>query len=256
MREMKVLLPESALPERWYNIAADMPNRPQPVLHPGTGQPVGPEDLAPLFPMELILQEVSEAPEIPIPEPVRESSASGARRPSSAPIASSRRSGRSRGSLQVRGRLTGGEPQAEHGRRAGVLLEAGRSRAAGHRDRGAGSGEAPWRSPAGPGPECKVYMVKVRTTRSYRRSMMETWGESVVASPSEETQAGRTILEADPDSPGAWASPSPKRSRTLRGERTRPTRSEACSTTSSCTRRSSGRRRWPRWSSRARSPMS
>jgi tryptophan synthase beta chain len=51
MRETKVLLPESALPERWYNIAADMPNRPQPVRHPGTGQPVGPEDLAPLFPM-------------------------------------------------------------------------------------------------------------------------------------------------------------------------------------------------------------
>jgi tryptophan synthase beta chain len=72
MTETKVLLPESALPARWYNIAADMPNRPQPVLHPGTGQPVGPDDLAPLFPMELILQEVSDTHEIPIPEPVRE----------------------------------------------------------------------------------------------------------------------------------------------------------------------------------------
>ena len=68
----KIQLPESEIPTRWYNIASDMPNRPQPVLHPGTGEPVGPDDLAPLFPMELILQEVSDAPEIPIPEPVRE----------------------------------------------------------------------------------------------------------------------------------------------------------------------------------------
>jgi tryptophan synthase beta chain len=59
MNETKITLPESAIPERWCNIQADMPNRPQPVLHPGTGEPGGPDDLAPLFPMELILQEVS-----------------------------------------------------------------------------------------------------------------------------------------------------------------------------------------------------
>ena len=63
---------ESQLPRRWYNIRADMPTPPQPVLHPGTGQPVGPDDLAPLFPMELILQEVSEEPEIAIPDEVLE----------------------------------------------------------------------------------------------------------------------------------------------------------------------------------------
>ena len=72
MTETKFLLPESAIPERWYNIQADMPNPAQPVLHPGTGQPVGPDDLAPLFPMELILQEVSSDAEIPIPEPIRD----------------------------------------------------------------------------------------------------------------------------------------------------------------------------------------
>ena len=72
MGETKFTLPESAIPERWYNIQADMPNRPQPVLHPGTGQPIGPDDLAPLFPMELILQEVSEDAEITIPEPLRD----------------------------------------------------------------------------------------------------------------------------------------------------------------------------------------
>jgi tryptophan synthase beta chain len=63
-------LAESELPTRWYNVRADMPNPMQPILHPGTGQPVGPDDLAPLFPMELILQEVSEEPEIAIPDEV------------------------------------------------------------------------------------------------------------------------------------------------------------------------------------------
>ena len=66
----KFLLDESQIPRRWYNIRADMPTAPQPVLHPGTGQPIGPDDLAPLFPMALIQQEVSEEPEIAIPEEV------------------------------------------------------------------------------------------------------------------------------------------------------------------------------------------
>src|SRR5260221_8503046 len=70
MEQTKFLLAESELPKRWYTIRADMPNPMQPVLHPGTGQPVGPDDLAPLFPMELILQEVSEEPEIAIPDEV------------------------------------------------------------------------------------------------------------------------------------------------------------------------------------------
>jgi tryptophan synthase beta chain len=70
--QTKFVLDESQLPRHWYNVPADMPNAPQPVLHPGTGQPVGPEDLAPLFPMELILQEVSEEAEVAIPEEILE----------------------------------------------------------------------------------------------------------------------------------------------------------------------------------------
>ena len=70
--QTKFLLPESKMPTHWYNIAADLPTPAPPVLHPGTLQPVGPDDLAPLFPMELILQEVSREREVPIPEPVRE----------------------------------------------------------------------------------------------------------------------------------------------------------------------------------------
>ena len=88
------------------------------------------------------------------------------------------------------------------------------------------------------GLECKVYMVKVSyEQKPYRRSMMETWGATVVASPSEDTNSGRAVLEADPDSPGAWASPSRRRSRTQHSTTTPPTRSAACSTTCSCTRR-------------------
>ncbi|TAK48765.1 MAG: pyridoxal-phosphate dependent enzyme, partial [Betaproteobacteria bacterium] len=69
---VKYVLDETHIPKRWYNIAADLPSPPPPVLHPGTKQPVGPDDLAPLFPMSLILQEVSTDREIDIPEPVRE----------------------------------------------------------------------------------------------------------------------------------------------------------------------------------------
>ena len=66
----KFLLDETQLPRRWYNIAPDLPSAPQPVLHPGTGEPVGPDDLAPLFPMELIGPEVSDEPDIAIPDEV------------------------------------------------------------------------------------------------------------------------------------------------------------------------------------------
>src|SRR5438477_9350029 len=70
MTPTKILLPEDELPTRWYNVLHDLPTPPPPVLHPGTGQPIGPDDLAPLFPMDLILQEVSTDAEIPIPEEV------------------------------------------------------------------------------------------------------------------------------------------------------------------------------------------
>ena len=96
--QTKFLLDESQLPRRWYNVVADMPNRPQPVLHPGTGEPVGPDDLAPLFPMALIFQEVSEEAEIPIPEEILDitSTASGGPRRSTARAGLSRLRERSR----------------------------------------------------------------------------------------------------------------------------------------------------------------
>jgi tryptophan synthase beta chain len=68
--DTKIVLPDSEIPRSWYNILAEVPHPPQPPLHPGTGQPIGPDDLAPLFPMDLILQEVSTDREIPIPDEV------------------------------------------------------------------------------------------------------------------------------------------------------------------------------------------
>src|SRR3954466_7730530 len=81
---VKYTLDETRIPKDWYNIVADLPRPPEPVLHPGTLQPVGPQDLAPLFPMALILQEVSAERTIEIPEPCDRSTASGVRRPCTA----------------------------------------------------------------------------------------------------------------------------------------------------------------------------
>ena len=72
MDSVKFVLEESRIPKAWYNIAADLPVPLAPVIHPGTKQPIGPADLAPLFPMDLILQEVSTEREVPIPDPVRD----------------------------------------------------------------------------------------------------------------------------------------------------------------------------------------
>ncbi len=205
MTETKITLPESAIPERWYNIAADMPNRPQPVLHPGTGEPVGPDDLAPLFPMEIILQEVSTEAEVAIPEAVRD--VFRLWRPT--PLY---RAHRLEAALGTRSRIfykyEGTSPAGSHKPNTAVaqayyVKEAGRTRIA--TETGAGQwGSAVALAAQLFGLECKVYMVKVSyEQKPYRRSMMETWGASVVASPSEDTNSGRAILADDPDSPGS-----------------------------------------------------
>jgi tryptophan synthase beta chain len=205
MNDTKVTLPESAIPARWYNILADMPNRPQPMLHPGTGEPVGPDDLAPLFPMDLILQEVSEDAEIGIPEPIRD--VYRLWRPT--PLYRAHRLERELGTRsRIFYKYEGVSPAGSHKPNTAVaqayyVKQEGRTRVS--TETGAGQ----WGSALALACrlfelECKVYMVKVSYhQKPYRRSMMETWGASVVASPSEETQSGRTILEADPESPGS-----------------------------------------------------
>jgi tryptophan synthase beta chain len=205
MTETKFLLPESAIPERWYNIQADMPNRPQPVLHPGTGEPIGPDDLAPLFPLDLILQEVSADAEIPIPEPIRD--VYRLWRPT--PLY---RAHRLEAALGTNSRIfykyEGVSPAGSHKPNTAVaqayyVNESGRTRIA--TETGAGQwGSAVALAAQLFGLECKVYMVRVSyEQKPYRRSMMEAWGAGVVASPSEDTNAGRAILAEDPASPGS-----------------------------------------------------
>jgi tryptophan synthase beta chain len=203
--QTKFLLDESQLPRRWYNIASDMPNRPQPVLHPGTGQPVGPDDLAPLFPMELIGQEVSEDAEIPIPDEVLDLYALW--RPT--PLYRAHRLEKAIGTgSAIFYKYEGVSPPGSHKPNTAVAQafynkKEGRARLA--TETGAGQ----WGSALAfacklIGLECKVYMVKISyEQKPFRRSLIQAWGATIVPSPSEETNSGRAILEQHPDSPGS-----------------------------------------------------
>jgi len=205
MEQTKFLLPESQLPRRWYNIRADMPNPMQPVLHPGTGQPVGPDDLAPLFPMELILQEVSDEPEIAIPDEVLELYRLW--RPT--PLYRAHRLERA---LATRSRIfykyEGVSPPGSHKPNTAVA-QAFYNRREGRTRLATETGAGQWGSALAfacklLGLECKVYMVRVSyEQKPARRSLIQTWGASIVPSPSQDTQSGRAALEADPDSPGS-----------------------------------------------------
>ena len=201
----KFVLDESRLPHRWYNVRADMPNPVQPVLHPGTGQPIGPEDLAPLFPMALILQEVSDEPEIAIPEEVRE--VYRLWRPT--PLY---RAHRLEAAIGTRSRIfykyEGVSPAGSHKPNTAVAQafynkQEGRTRLA--TETGAGQwGSALAFASKLMGLECKVYMVRVSyDQKPFRRSLIHTWGAEVVASPSPDTNAGRSVLGENPDSPGS-----------------------------------------------------
>ena len=202
----KYLLDEYEMPSAWYNILPDLPRPLPPVLHPGTHQPIGPADLAALFPMALIMQEVSSDRYIEIPDPVREVYAQW--RPSAAlPRAPSGKSARYARPhlLQVRRRQPGGQPQAEYRRPAGVLQQAGRRQEDRAPRPARASGDRRWRWPgAFFGVEIEVFMVKVSYhQKPYRRSMMQTYGATVHASPTDLTEAGRSILAKDPNSPGS-----------------------------------------------------
>src|SRR3954471_10162262 len=208
MEATKFLLPESAIPTHWYNVAADMPTPAQPPLHPGTGEPIGPDDLAPLFPMALILQEVSSEAEIEIPAPLREAYALW--RPT--PL---HRARRLEAAIGTRSRIfykyEGTSPAGSHKPNT-ALAQAYYGRQDGRTRLATETGAGQWGSAlafAGQlfGLEIKVYMVKVSyQQKPYRRIMMETWGASVVPSPSEETNAGRAVLADDAASPGSVGS--------------------------------------------------
>ncbi|MBM3353959.1 MAG: TrpB-like pyridoxal phosphate-dependent enzyme [Betaproteobacteria bacterium] len=202
---VKYVLDESRIPKRWYNIAADLPAPPPAVLHPGTRQPVGPDDLAPLFPMALILQEVSTEREIEIPEPVREIYRQW--RPS--PLYRARRLEKA---LQTPARIyykyEGVSPAGSHKPNTAVP-QAFYNKEAGVKKITTETGAGQWGSSlafAGAlfGLEIKVYMVKVSyQQKPYRRALMESYGATCVASPSQETQSGRAILAQNKDHLGS-----------------------------------------------------
>jgi tryptophan synthase beta chain len=202
---VKFVLDESRLPRSWYNLQADLPVPLPPVLHPGTHQPIGPSDLAPLFPEELIRQEVSLEREIEIPEPVRDIYRQW--RPS--PLYRARRLEKA---LQTPARIyykwEGVSPAGSHKPNTAVP-QAFYNREAGIRRIATETGAGQWGSSlafAGAlfGIDVTVYMVRVSyNQKPYRRALMETWGARCVASPSAETESGRAILAQRPDHPGS-----------------------------------------------------
>ncbi len=204
MPQTKILLDEADIPTHWYNVVADMPNPPAPVLGPD-GKPIGPEALAPIFPMSLIEQEVSAERWIAIHEAVRE--AYRLYRPS--PMFRAHRLEAALGTpARIYYKYEGVSPAGSHKVNTSIP-QAYYNKEAGIKRIATETGAGQWGSSmalAGQmfGLEVRVYMVKISyQQKPYRRSMMTTWGAEVFASPSRETQAGRAALDADPDNQGS-----------------------------------------------------
>jgi tryptophan synthase beta chain len=202
---IKYLLSEEQIPKSWYNVMADLPSPPPPPLHPGTLKPLGPDDLAPLFPMALIMQEVSAEREIEIPGPVREIYKQW--RPS--PLYRARRLEKVLGTpAKIYYKYEGVSPAGSHKPNTAVA-QAFYNREAGIRKIATETGAGQWGSAlafAGAlfGIEVQVFMVKVSyQQKPYRRALMETYGARCIASPSMETNVGRAILAKTPDSTGS-----------------------------------------------------
>lgn len=205
MSQYKYLLQESDIPDQWYNIAADMPEPAGPPLDPGSGEPIGPEALAPLFPMALIEQEASQERYTPIPDEVRE--VYKLWRPT--PLYRARRLEKALETpAHIYYKYEGVSPAGSHKPNTAVA-QAYYNREAGIRRLTTETGAGQWGCALAMacnffGIELKVYMVNVSyQQKPYRRIMMETWGAQVVASPTSETNSGRAILEKDPQSPGS-----------------------------------------------------
>jgi tryptophan synthase beta chain len=205
MTQYKYQLDEKDIPTHWYNILADMPTPLSPPIHPATHEPIGPEALAPLFPMSLIAQEVSTDRFIPIPDEVLDVLKMW--RPT--PLF---RAHRLEKELQTPARIyykyEGVSPAGSHKPNTAVA-QAYYNREAGIKRLTAETGAGQWGSALAMacnffGLDLKVYMVKVSYhQKPYRRVMMESWGAQVVASPTPDTQSGKAILEQDPESPGS-----------------------------------------------------
>lgn len=205
MESVKYLLSEERLPKRWYNIQADLPEPLPAVLHPGTKQPVGPDDLSPLFAMELIGQEVSTDRDIDIPEPVRDLYRQW--RPS--PLYRARRLEKALDTpAHIYYKYEGVSPVGSHKPNTAVA-QAFYNMNEGNRKLTTETGAGQWGSAlsmacAQFNMELAVYMVKVSYhQKPYRRGLMETFGATVTPSPSDTTESGRAVLAKHPDSTGS-----------------------------------------------------
>ena len=202
---VKYQLDESRLPKDCYNIVADLPRPPDPVLHPGTLKPIGPLDLEPLFPMALIEQEVATERTIEIPEPVRQAYRQW--RPS--PLYRARRWEAALGTpAKIYYKYEGVSPAGSHKPNT-AIAQAFYNKEAGVRRLTTETGAGQWGFAlafAGVlcGLEVPVYMVRVSfEQKPYRKALMEAWGAQCIASPSTETNAGRQFLAEHPGSPGS-----------------------------------------------------
>ena len=202
---IKYLLPENEIPKSWYNLMADLPSHPEPPLHPGTKQPIGPDDLAPLFPMEIIMQEVSMEREIDIPDPVR--SIYKQWRP--APLYRARNLEKFLDTpAKIYYKYEGVSPSGSHKPNTAVP-QAFYNAQEGVKKITTETGAGQWGSSlayAGAlfGIDVQVFMVKVSFQhKPYRKALMESFGAQCFASPSEMTNSGRAILEQNPDSSGS-----------------------------------------------------
>ena len=203
--QIKYLLGEEDIPKDWYNLAADLPVPLPAVLHPGTLQPVGPNDLAPLFPMSLIMQEVSTERYIEIPDVVRDVFRQW--RPS--PLFRARRLEKALGTpAKIYYKYEGVSPAGSHKPNT-AIPQAFYNMESGIRKLTTETGAGQWGTSlayAGAlfGLEVQVFQVRVSyNQKPYRRAVMETYGATCIASPSELTESGRAILAQNPDHPGS-----------------------------------------------------
>ena len=201
----KIQLDESALPTQWYNVVADLPAPPPPPLHPATLQPVGPDDLAPLFPMDLILQEVTTQRFVPIPEPVRD--VYRLWRPT--PLYRARRLEQALGTpARIYYKYEGVSPAGSHKPNTSVP-QAYYNAKSGVKKLTTETGAGQWGTALAFACslfdiECEVWMTRSSyDTKPFRKSIMEIFGATVHRSPSSVTASGRKILADDPESPGS-----------------------------------------------------
>ena len=204
-QSVKYLLDESRMPKSWYNLAADLPTPPPPPLHPATLQPLGPDDLAPLFPMSLIQQEVSIEREIEIPKPVFDIYRQW--RPT--PLYRARRLEQALGTpARIYYKYEGVSPAGSHKPNT-AIAQAFYNKEAGIKHIATETGAGQWGSSlafAGALFDIDVHVFMVRVSynqKPYRRALMETYGARCIASPSNETACGRAILAQRPDHPGS-----------------------------------------------------